>query len=202
MDNNIKKIIKESYDKNAKLRSTVIPGWKQNEVNKFLSYVNDNHMELLDLGAGSGTFAEYFTKKGLDVYCIDISKNMIYICRSKNLKGEVMDFYNLSFETEQFNLVWSMNTLLHVPKKDINIVLGEVKRILKKNGIFYLGMYGGVSTEGIYEEDIYVPKRFFASYTKDELLDIVSNHFEVEESDEIIFDGDRNFLSLILAKKE
>ncbi|GMQ64547.1 class I SAM-dependent methyltransferase [Vallitalea maricola] len=201
MDNNIKEIIRKSYNNNANLRSSIIPDWKKKEVNKFLSHINDSKMNLLDLGAGSGTFAEYFTKKGLDVYCIDISKSMIDICLSKNLKGEVMDFYNLDFETEQFNLVWSMNTLLHVPKRDIHIVLGEVQKVLKKNGIFYLGLYGGVSTEGIYEEDIYEPKRFFAFYLKDELLDIVNNHFKIIECGEITLDGDRNFLSMILTSK-
>ncbi|WP_113674814.1 class I SAM-dependent methyltransferase [Vallitalea guaymasensis] len=202
MNNNIKEMIRKSYNKNANLRSSIIPDWKRNEINKFLSQINDDKLKLLDLGAGSGTFAENFTKKGLDVYCIDISKSMIDICLSKDLKGEVMDFYNLDFEPEQFDLIWSMNTLLHVPKKDIHIVLDEVQRVLKKNGIFYLGLYGGVSTEGIYEEDIYEPKRFFAFYLRDELLDIVKSHFKVIKCDETILDGDRNFLSMILTSKE
>ncbi|GKX31782.1 hypothetical protein SH1V18_42620 [Vallitalea longa] len=196
----IKELITESYNRNASLRSDIIPEWKAKEVDRFLSYCNKNHNKLLDLGAGAGTFAKYYTDKGLDVLCIDISKSMIELCRSKNLNAEVMDFYNLDIEDNQFDYVWSMNTLLHVPKKDIRIVLKEVKRILNDGGIFYLGMYGGKCEEGIYEQDIYEPKRFFASYTKDELLDIVGYYFKVEEYNEVLRKGDRDFLSCILRK--
>lgn len=196
----IKELITESYNRNASLRSDIIPEWKAKEVNRFLSYRNKNHNKLLDLGAGAGTFAKYYTDKGLDVLCIDISKSMIELCRSKNLNAQVMDFYDLDIEDNQFDYVWSMNTLLHVPKKDIRMVLKELRRILQDDGIFYLGMYGGISEEGIYEQDIYEPKRFFASYTKEELLDIVKDYFNVEECNQIKLEGRRDFLSLILRK--
>lgn len=198
MSDNIKNIIRASYNKNAALRSDEIPEWKDREVHRILSRIDSNGVSLLDLGAGSGIFAEYFANKGMDVLCIDLSKSMIELCRARNLKAEVMDFYDLKIEDNSFDLIWSFNTLLHVPKKDIHIVLKEVKRVLKKNGIFYLGMYGGKCHEGIWENDTYEPKRFFSFYKKDELLAIIQDYFRVIEFEEIILDGDLNFFAFIL----
>ena len=39
--------------------------------------------------------------------------------------------------------------------------LENVCTVLKPAGLFYLGMYGGYDFEGIWDKDIYTPKRFF-----------------------------------------
>jgi hypothetical protein len=45
--------------------------------------------------------------------------------------------------------------------------------------LFFCGVYGGQDTEGIWEDDVYEPKRFFAMYEDDVLLEILSRKFQV-----------------------
>lgn len=203
MDENIKSIIKKSYNNNAKLRDkNEIEPWKVQELNKVLSNIeNKRPSTLLDIGAGAGLYGKYFKNNGLEVTCIDISSSMIKLCKEKGLNAYVMDFYNLKFEKNYFDVIWSLNTLLHVPKKSIEEVLKNIKRVLKPNGLFYLGLYGGDNFEGIWKEDIYEPKRFFSFYKDEMIKELVQKYFEIESFETIkINNGHMKFQS-ILAKR-
>lgn len=194
----IKTSIQTSYNNAKDYRSDMhVTQWKRHEVEKVLEKLDDNAY-MLDLGAGSGVMAKYFVDGGMNIMCVDLSKSMVELCTEQGLKAQVMDFYDLTFDDNSFDCVWSMNTLLHVPKSDIHVVLKEVKRVLKDDGIFYLGLYGGKSSEGIYEEDFYEPKRFFACYTMDELIEILKAYFEVVICEEVVLEKKLNYLSFIL----
>ena len=49
------------------------------------------------------------------------------------------------------------------------------------NAIFYLGLYGGISTDGIWMQDAYEPKRYFAMYPDEEIQQIIECHFQIED---------------------
>ena len=61
--------------------------------NLFLKNLNGKN--ILDLGSGPGNDAKYFKDKGFNVHCVDISEQMIRLCKEKGLKAEVMDIENL-----------------------------------------------------------------------------------------------------------
>lgn len=205
MDENIKKTIKESYNKNSKHRDkTEIELWKINELKKVLSIIDDKHnCSILDMGSGNGLYGKYFENNGLDVTCIDLSTNMINLCKQKGLKALEMDFYDLKFKDEEFNVVWSLNTLLHVPKSSIKSVLKGIDRVLKKQGCFYMGLYGGETFEGIYEDDFYKPQRFFTFYEDEEIILIVKEFFDVISFESIKVENRRmRFQSILMKKKD
>ena len=91
-----------------------------------------------------------------------------------------MDFYNLRFEENSFDIIWSLNTLLHVPKRSIDKIFNGIKRVVKPGGLFYLGLYGGENFEGIWQEDFYEPKRFFSYYEDDKLKELIQKHFRIQ----------------------
>ncbi|WP_432662059.1 GNAT family N-acetyltransferase [Wukongibacter baidiensis] len=203
-DEGIKSNLSLSYNHKADYREkSEIQTWKISEINKFLSYMRkEEKVNLLDLGAGAGKQAEVFKDNDIDVTCIDISKEMVRLCKDRNLKAYIMDFYNLVFGNETFDAAWSMNTLLHVPKNSIGKVLKNINRVLKPDGIFYFGLYGGHKSEGIWEADFYNPKRFFAFYEDDEIKEIVKNDFKIIEFDTIPMGKDKPYYqSFILRKK-
>lgn len=203
MDNEIKKIIANSYNKNSEYRNhNNITDWKMDEVNNFIMKMNAlKFKSILDLGAGSGVFAGYFKDKGFSVKCIDISEGMINLCLKRGLDAEVMDFYNMTFKDQSFQSIWSMNSLLHVPKVSLKSVFNEIKRVLKNDGIFYLGFYGGRNSEGIWKEDIYKPSRYFSFYDDDEIKRIIREIFVIEKfkSKDVKQDGYR-YQSMLLRK--
>lgn len=202
-DYEIKKQLIASYDNSVtSTERNIVDKWKQTEVNKFLHYhKNINSMKLLDIGAGTGIYGQIFKKAGFDVTCIDISPKMIQSCEEKGLNAIVMDLSNLNFKEESFDTVWSMNSLLHIPNNDIERVLVNIKEVLKNEGIFYFGIYGGYDSEGIWEDDSCNPKRFFSFYTNENLKYIVNKFFKVISFNNVkLKNNNLIYQSLILQK--
>ncbi len=205
MDNDVKINLKESYEKNYNLRDRKeIEDWKINEMNKMLKYLHkEEKTTLLDIGAGAGYYGKYFKDKGIHVSCIDFSKQMIIYCLEKGLDAYVMDFYNIDFQGQMFDAAWALNTLLHVPKNSFEEVLINIRRTLRPNGLLYIGVYGGLNSEGIWKDDFYKPKRFFSFYENQDIKNIVKKFFKVEEFSVISLEKrNMDFQSMILRKEK
>lgn len=75
-----------------------------------------------------------------------------------------------------------MNVLLHVPRKDIEVVLDNIWETLEEGGVFLYGVYGGMDEEKLIvdrdkiETDI---PRLFSFLSDDTLLSLVKKRFEV-----------------------
>ena len=136
--------------------------------------------------------------------CIDLSPEMIKLCQQKGLSAQVMDMTDLDFPPNSFDAVYSLNSLLHIPKADFRTVLGNVKEVLKPSGLFYLGLYGSDEEfEGIWEHDAYRPQRFFSFHTDENIQKIASETFESLYFKRIPVNGNRlHFQSLILGKPD
>ena len=203
MHDEIKNNLIVTYDKYARDRYRAKNvEWKTKEREKFLKHLkNENAERLLDLGAGPARDSVYFRDNGFNIICVDLSKEMARICRENRLDAAVMDIDNPGIADNSFDAVWSMNSLLHIPRDKFDRVLSYIKRILKSGGLFYLGMYGGRDFEGIWEDDFYTPHRFFSFYADDNLKKIMSRHFDIIEFTKIPLENrETDFQSLILRK--
>ncbi len=82
MDNYKKETI-NSYNKNSKELSRkfrkLFDLKRRRDFSVFFDLLSGN--KILDLGCGSGDHAYYFSKKGLDVTCVDLSEKMIESCK-------------------------------------------------------------------------------------------------------------------------
>jgi SAM-dependent methyltransferase len=87
-----------------------------------------------------------------------------------------MDFLHLNFPAGSFDAVFAMNCLLHVPNRDLPLVLAAVRAVLCPGGLFFVGVYGGSeSAEGPIDDDEHVPPRFFSWRTDEQLLSFTAN---------------------------
>ncbi|TXT57062.1 MAG: hypothetical protein BAJATHORv1_20662 [Candidatus Thorarchaeota archaeon] len=93
---------------------------------------------LLDAGCGEGYLSRYFAEQGAIVVGVDISPNLIEICKEKT-EGRENPRYNVGnicdlngFEDGYFDLVLCNLVLLNVPC--LTGALDEFHRILKKDG--------------------------------------------------------------------
>lgn len=172
--------LRRTYDASAVARDAgAIASWKQVERETFLARLRAaGARRLLEIGAGPGHHGAWFRNQGLDVVCTDLSPEMVQLARAKGLDARVMDFLSLDFDAE-LDAVFALNCLLHVPKADLPRVLAAVRRALRPGGLFYYGVYGGESFEGVWPDDRLDPPRFFAFYTDRELLNAVLGPFDL-----------------------
>jgi SAM-dependent methyltransferase len=200
----IKSNLIETYNKYAATREAQkIENWKLELRTDFLSLIKEeNKTSLLEIGPGTGKDSLFFQENGLNVKCIDLSPELVKICQQKGLDAQVMDMAELSFPKDSFDVVYALNSLLHIPKKDLPAVLKNILTVLKPNGLFYMGVYGSENeSEHIWENDPYTPKRFFAFYSDEHLQEITGQYFEQISFKKITFEGDQpHFQRLILRK--
>ena len=195
----------ESYGQKAEERNrSETQDWKVVERASFLSLLQrENKHSLLEIGAGPGRDSLFFHDQGLKVTCIDLSPKMIELCLQKGLDAHIMDMVHLDFEQDTFDAVYALNSFLHLSKNEFPVALKNVRTVLQPGGLFYLGMYGGYDFEGIWEDDSYIPKRFFSFYTDDDLKRALNSLFEIVYFRNLEFDRDQTqFQSIILRKND
>jgi len=173
--------MKRSYDRHAEERDTgTLQDWKTIERDRYLAALREAGAgTLLEIGAGPGRDSVFFRDAGLRVTAVDLSSEMVRLCREKGLDAYEMDMADLRFPDASFDAVYALNCLLHISKDELEDVLTGIRRVLKPGGLFYMGVYGGVDSEGVWEKDEYEPKRFFAMYEDDAMREAVERVFEV-----------------------
>ncbi|MBD2863698.1 class I SAM-dependent methyltransferase [Paenibacillus oceani] len=194
-----------AYNRHAEERDQAgTAEWKVREREHFLKTLRKNDTRtLLEVGSGPGRDGLFFASAGLEVVCTDQSPEMVRICREKGLQAEVRSFDDLGFPDQSFDAVYALNCLLHVPKAGLPAALKEIRRVMKPDGLLYMGVYGGRDSEGVWEQDFYEPKRFFAMYTDENLLKAVSSLFRIVYFDTVSQgEGNPHFQSLILQPRQ
>lgn len=134
--------------------------------------------DILDLGSGPGRDSVVFRERGFNPVCLDISPKMIKLCREKGLAAQVGDLESIPFMNDSFDGVWAFASLLHIPKANLLPALGNISRVLRPNGILYLGVKEG-EFEGLLECPDYEGKRFFSLYSDEEMREALSERFEI-----------------------
>ncbi|WP_238392669.1 GTP-binding protein [Paenibacillus antri] len=173
--------LKLSYDRHAEERDTgKLQDWKTIERERFVRALREAKAEtLLEVGAGPGRDSLFFKDAGFRATSVDLSPEMVRLCRDKGLDAYEMDMSDLRFPDAAFDAVYALNCLLHIPKAELEHTLRGIRRVLKPGGLFYMGVYGGVDSEGVWEQDEYEPKRFFAMYEDDAMREAVKRVFDV-----------------------
>lgn len=115
---------------------------------------------VLDLGCGTARDAEFFLADELRYVGIDFSIEMLKV-GTKNAGSAAkllgMDMYELAFRDEVFDGFYAVASLMHIPRKNLDLVLQECRRVLKHGGVGFIatpigtfeGMYGGQQDIGV-----------------------------------------------------
>jgi SAM-dependent methyltransferase len=204
INSKLREDIRKAYSKQVDVREGKEPeAWKIEERENFLDELKRNGAStLLEIGAGVGRDAQFFSGQGLEVLATDLTEENVARCREKGLRAEVADVCDLKFPAESFDAVYSLNCLLHIMRAEYRIALQNVHRVLKPGGLFYLGLYGGPDGESIYQADFAEPKRFFSRWSDDALKREVEGLLEIERfrAIELEKESEIHFQSLILRK--
>lgn len=116
----------------------------------FLEVINfsktEGEKKVLECGAGGrhpplGLFYE----EGYEPWGIDISdaqiERTLEFCSKTNINLTILqgDMRAIPFKDESFSFVYELYSLCHLTKKDISTTVGEMARVLKKGGLWFLG---------------------------------------------------------------
>lgn len=161
----------EFYNKNAE-------NFFQNTVNADMSSIykifEDNlvhenqNIEILDLGCGSGRDSKYFIEKGYLVTALDLSPTLAE--KASQYIGQdviVADMKTLDYNN-RFTGIWACASLLHLTEVEILETLKRCHKALKKDGVVYASFKLG---EKNYEKD----GRNFTVFTKNKFLDLIKD---------------------------
>lgn len=117
--------------------------YKKTVYNSFFNFIGGNVKgKLLEIGCGIGKTTHFLADKynKLKITAIDYDKKQIDTAKknkkSKNIEFKQGDAKSLNFKNNSFDYVIETNVLHHI--KNYEDAIKEAKRVLKKNGYFYL----------------------------------------------------------------
>lgn len=173
--------------------------WERFPVSIVNKYIELTKGKILNVGSGPGRDGLILKKAGLDVICLDASEEMINLSKQKGLESVLGDFMDLPFENNSFDGVWAYTSLLHIPKIQIDKPLSEIRRVLKDNGTFGLGLIEGDNE--LYRESSGMNQlRWFSFYKKEEIENLLLKHgFEILYFEEFK-PGSKKYLNFICKK--
>lgn len=146
----------------------------------------------MEVGCGAGRDALLFKEHGFYQYIgIDASPEMLAEAR-RLVSGIIfleMNMYSLNFEENFFDGFWAVASLLHIPKRKvfgvfqrrIDIVLGQIRKVVRKNGVGFIAMKEGDGEKKVYNKE--GNPKFVVFYKEEEFKKILEeNKFEIIKS--------------------
>lgn len=101
-------------------------------------------MSVLDVGCGTGTLLASYQKSGCRIFGIDASPAMMNVARKKlgdDAELCLGDATCMQFESDNFNLVTTMLVLHEMATEMRDLVIDEIRRVLRKDGRIVLTDY-------------------------------------------------------------
>jgi SAM-dependent methyltransferase len=194
----------QAYDLRAEHREEIgEPDWRDDIRDDFVRRIPEGGT-VLEVGAGVGFTAKWFLDQGLDIIATDLSPANVELCREKGVPAEVRDMAGLGFPDGSFDGIWAASCLMHIPTDNLSDVFAEFGRVLRSDGLIWVGTWGGTTTEGTWADDPVEPRRFYSIRDDDLMRSLYEVHFTVDSF--MTFDpipaGDWHYQSAFLRQQQ
>jgi len=116
----------------------------------------------LDAGCGTGCFAGALERRyGVEVYAIDLESEAMRFCRSRRtLHPARASIASLPFGDGTFDLVASMDVLVHFPPGEERAPFGELVRVLRPQGLLLVRVAALRALRSRHSQYIWEEQRF------------------------------------------
>ena len=161
------------------------------------NFIDSGKMKILDLACGSGEYSHILLKRGYDVTSVDIKK----LCNGLNFTKCSAD--NLPFKEHTFDMVICTEAIEHFDNP-FN-VLGEIKRVLKTNGILIMTTPNLMSLRFFFKRYIfkgnYDREHLYGEYSSFNMVRILqTREFSIEKYETFEIIPGVNILDKLLSK--
>ena len=126
-------------------------------IGQIKKYINPAGKLILDIGCGRGGYTKKFQDYGGRVISLDREMPPVMAAFKAFVQG---DATKLPFKDNTFDLVFSSSLIEHLPKPQL--LLNEVKRVMKKDAIFYLSFppfYSPVGGHQFKPFNVFLPEK-------------------------------------------
>ena len=159
---------------------------------------------MLEIGIGPGSnLKHYDTDKVISILGVDPSKELNTIAKKRadkdnlNIEFLIESASNLSVESESIDTVVSTYALCSIPEP--NKTLQEIKRVLKKDGVFIFSEHGLSPDRSVSfvqnSTDFFYPKISGGCHTNRDIEKLLlENNFNLTEMNNIYLPGTQKFL--------
>ena len=93
-----------------------------------------NKLAALDLGCGSGRHLPLLREKTASTIGQDFAENILQNIEPPTVCAPIQ---KLPYNDNQFDLILAWGVLHYLSKEDLHIAISEIKRVLKKGGVFF-----------------------------------------------------------------
>ncbi len=137
-----------------------------------------------DLGCGPGHVARHLRGLGAEVFGLDISPGMVEEARSRNpgIEFRQGDMLSLDAGDDSWGGVVAFYSIVHIPREELPLAFGEMRRVLKPGGRLLLSFHVGEETRHLDEmwgQEVSLDFHFFRTEDVGDLMRGAG--FEVEE---------------------
>jgi len=107
-------------------------------------------IKAVEIGPGEGIMAKWLSKYVDHVYCFDISKSMLDVCKNYTSKNKNVSTHLIGYNTEYFkqisdyleedsiDIVYSQSVFIHLSPYDFYIYMKDLYSILKTNSLIWI----------------------------------------------------------------
>lgn len=109
------------------------------DISKIINKYLKNGITALDYGSGNGNSTIYLKSLGFNVFGVDINEEMIKYAKISDPTGSysVIETAQIPAKDYSYDLVFASWVLMEISSKtELNLVIQEIYRVLKQNGIF------------------------------------------------------------------
>ena len=164
----------------------------------------------LDLGCGIGQYSKELINYGYEVISADISDIALQKVQEFNNNVIKVDMKeNLPFSNDSFDLVFANLSIHYFSDQITKNLINEIKRILKKDGLFIGSVNGIEGYEKIKDTAIELENHYWVNknkyirlFDKNDLVNYLKNFniLSIEEKETIRFEHKKNYLIFFCKK--